>query len=376
MPGGSVSLTVVTPKVAAEPEFATFRVQVAFVPAVKLPTCDLVIERFGTAAGITMVGFEARSPDGSLSPGVLTVAKFVTPGTAASPTATVTSNDELAPTPIEPGRMAVTICPFTLKLQPVPVPETNVIPGGSVSSTVVVAKVGADPEFVTANVHVPLVPAVKLPTCDFTSDRLGTAAGLTTVASEARLPAGSTSPGVLAVAEFVTPGIAPAPTATVRSNAELPPTAIEARRIAVTTWPLALKLQPDPEPETYVMPGGSVSRTVVVANVGAEPELATVIVQMPFVPAAKLPACVFVTNRFGTAAGLTTVGSEARSFEASRSFGVLTLAEFVTPGTAAPPTATVRSNDRLAVVAIEARWIAVTTGPFTLKLQPVPAADT
>jgi hypothetical protein len=59
-----------------------------------------------------------------MSPVVLTLAKFVTPGTAAAPTATVRPNDVLAPAGIELNRTAVTIGPFVLKLQPAPVPDT------------------------------------------------------------------------------------------------------------------------------------------------------------------------------------------------------------------------------------------------------------
>jgi len=241
----------------------------------------------------------------------------------------------------------------------------------TLSMSRVVPSVAADPEFVTWIVQVPFVPTVKSPTCDLVIERFGTGAGFTSVGSEARSFAGLVSPGVITVAEFVTPGSAAAPTATVRSNDELPPTAIEPRRMAVTTEPIVLKLQPEPEPATYVMPGGSVSRTVVAAKVGAEPEFATVSVHVPFVPTVKLPTCVFVTDRFGTAAGFTAVASDPRSFEASLSPGVLALAEFVTPGSAAAPIAAVRSNDELAPAAIGPTRIAVTTWPLTLKLQPV-----
>jgi hypothetical protein len=124
MPGGSVSLTVVAPLVGAEPEFVTVIVQVPFVAAANVPACDFVIPRFGTAAGFTTVGSEARSPEGSVSPGVLTLAEFVTPGTAAAPSAVVRLNGALPPTAIGPGKSAVTICPLVLKLQPEPLAET------------------------------------------------------------------------------------------------------------------------------------------------------------------------------------------------------------------------------------------------------------
>jgi hypothetical protein len=80
--------------------------------------------KFGTAAAFTTVGSEARSFEGSLSPGVLTLAEFVTLGTAAPPTEAVIVNGELALAAIGPGRVAVTIWPFTLKLHPLPLPDT------------------------------------------------------------------------------------------------------------------------------------------------------------------------------------------------------------------------------------------------------------
>src|SRR5689334_19104915 len=101
MPAGSVSSTVVTPLVGAEPEFVTVSVQVPFVPAVKLPVCDFARLRFGTAAGFTTVGSVARSFAGSVPPDVLTLAKFVTPGTAPAPTDTVRLNGALPPAAIE-----------------------------------------------------------------------------------------------------------------------------------------------------------------------------------------------------------------------------------------------------------------------------------
>src|SRR5690349_8397467 len=115
------------------------------------------------------------------------------------------------------------------------------MPAGSVSSTVVTPEVGAVPELVTLIVHVALVPARKLPVCDLLMDRFG---AITVVGSVARSLVGSVSPGVLTLAEFVTDGTAAALTATFRSNAVLPPTPIPLGRIAVTTWPLALKPQP------------------------------------------------------------------------------------------------------------------------------------
>ena len=78
------------------------------------------------------------------------------------------------------------------------------------------------------------------------------------------------------------------------------------------------------------MPAGNVSSTVVMPLVAAEPEFVTLRFHVPFVPAVKFPACDLAIDRFGSAR-FTTVGSDARSFEASVSPAVLTVAEFVTP---------------------------------------------
>ena len=77
------------------------------------------------------------------------------------------------------------------------------------------------------------------------------------------------------------------------------------------------------------MPAGSVSSTVVVPEVGAEPEFATWIVHVPVVATAKLPACVLVIERLGVRVGRTTVGSEARSFVGSVSPNAITMRSFV-----------------------------------------------
>ena len=112
------------PLVAAEPEFVTVIVQVPFVPAVKFPVCVLVMPRFGTGAALTRVGSEARSFAGLESPGVVTLAKFVTPGTAAGPTAAVIVNTAVPLTGIDPANVAVTIWPLVLNVQPPPLAET------------------------------------------------------------------------------------------------------------------------------------------------------------------------------------------------------------------------------------------------------------
>ena len=54
---------------------------------------------------------------------------------------------------------------------------------------------------------------------------------------------------------------------------ELSPAAIGAARVAVTTWPEALKFQPAPAPLVNAIPAGSVSVTVVAPEVAAVPWL-------------------------------------------------------------------------------------------------------
>src|SRR5689334_19163487 len=114
--------------------------------------------------------------------------------------------------------------------------------------------VAAVPWFDTSMFHVPFVPAAKLPLCDFAIARFG---ALTVVASDARSFEASMSPGVLTLAKFVTLGPAATATAAVSVNGALAPAAIEAGRTALTTWPLALKLPPDPALATYVIAAGS-----------------------------------------------------------------------------------------------------------------------
>ena len=58
----------------------------------------------------------------------------------------------LAPGAIDATWIAVTTCPVTLKLHPLPEPDTNVSPAGKVSLTVVAPVVGALPMLLTVKV--------------------------------------------------------------------------------------------------------------------------------------------------------------------------------------------------------------------------------
>src|SRR5204863_1467852 len=72
---------------------------------------------------------------------LLTLAVFVTLGTAAAPTVTVNviAGAEAPAAMVFPaGRVQVTACPTALQaVHPVPVPETKVSPAGKVSVTVI-----------------------------------------------------------------------------------------------------------------------------------------------------------------------------------------------------------------------------------------------
>src|SRR5262245_4884642 len=117
---------------------------------------------------------------------------------------------------------------------------------------------------------------MKSTACDLTTERSGAGAGATLVRSLAQSLAGSVSPAVDTQAEFVTEGMAAAPTATSSVKLELLPFAMGANRIAVTTWPALLNVQPEPVAETNVSPVGSVSVTVITPLVGAVPTLLAV----------------------------------------------------------------------------------------------------
>jgi hypothetical protein len=105
----------------------------------------------GAVTSATVVGSDAVLLAAFVSPGVETVAEFVTPGAAAHPTATVSVNEVIAPGESGPPFVAVTVWPTCEKPHPEPLPETNESPAGSVSVTVRLPA-EADPTFVIASV--------------------------------------------------------------------------------------------------------------------------------------------------------------------------------------------------------------------------------
>ncbi len=81
-----------------------------------------------------------------------TVTRFVTPGKAAGPTATVSVMVLEAPPSTGPGFVQVTSCSSAEQDQPVPVPETYVNPGGSELVTVMMPAVAVRPTLVMVRV--------------------------------------------------------------------------------------------------------------------------------------------------------------------------------------------------------------------------------
>src|SRR6266849_8277740 len=99
---------------------------------------------------LIVVGSDALLLAAFESPAVSTLALFVT-----VPADTVLTVSVMTLTPAGasgPGFVQVTTWPAAPQVQPVPVPETNARPVGSVSVTVIVAVVAAVPPFVTVKV--------------------------------------------------------------------------------------------------------------------------------------------------------------------------------------------------------------------------------
>src|SRR5438552_1537431 len=86
------------------------------------------------------------------SPGVATVAPFVTAGNAALATDTVMLHSRLSPAAIGPACVAVTTPPAFANDQPAPAPLTNARPVGRVSLTLIVPVVPMLPTLCTASV--------------------------------------------------------------------------------------------------------------------------------------------------------------------------------------------------------------------------------
>src|SRR5437762_1812464 len=83
----------------------------------------------------TSVGSVAKSLAALGSPAAASCAVLVTPGNAAGDTATTSVNAALSPAAIAPAKLALTRLPLALTIQPLPEPDTNASPAGSVSAT-------------------------------------------------------------------------------------------------------------------------------------------------------------------------------------------------------------------------------------------------
>jgi hypothetical protein len=202
------------------------------------------------------------------SPPPLTVAKFVTEGTAVEATETV-SVIALAEVPaaIEAELVHVTVGAAKAQLQPAPLAETKPSPGGRLSVTVIVPLVASEPgAFETVMVYAPLVPTVKLPACVFAITRSG--ARIEVLAEALLFPAtGSvTPPGAATVAVLV---VAPTPLAVPATVIETVPPAGSVGIVLVTPFPATFIAPHAAPPEapvqsavTLVMAPGTLSEKV------------------------------------------------------------------------------------------------------------------
>ena len=230
---------------------------------------------------------------GSLPPATLTLLMTGDGLVAAAPTVTVKvmgAVEVLAAIALASGRTHVTTCPAAVQLfQPVPVPETNVSPVGSVSVTTTLAVlVVRSPRLVTVIVYTPFAPTVKLPLCDLLTTKSGASTKLVT--EDELLPNKFTdSFGLLTLAVLVTLGAAAAATRTGNTIVvEAAPALITVARVqeiivppaTFVVVPTAVQVHPAPTVGAAfkVKPAGKVSVTVYVPVVATAPILLTVIV--------------------------------------------------------------------------------------------------
>ena len=213
------------------------------------------------------------------------MAVLLTPGTAAAEGLTVSEMGgpevlalmavarvqtiRVPPTTLSPAAGV-----FAAQVQPVPAAETNVSPAGRMSVTVIVPAVFWPPIFETVIVKMPLVPTVKLPLCDFVSERSGAKTTVIRLALVLLPVNAGASVGWLIVATLVTLGAAAAATATVSvmllglvPAAAMTVALVHAMRVPPTTLSpaagtFAVQVQPVPAAETKVSPAGRLSATV------------------------------------------------------------------------------------------------------------------
>jgi hypothetical protein len=255
IPAGSVSVTVVVPKVVALPVLVTAIVYVPAPPIGKLPVCDFAIASCGWAivVGSVAVGeLFAPPPEavallvrlpGAVDVGTLTVS--VIAGNAADAA-------------IAAELVHVTTCAAALHDQPLPVAVAYVSPAGRVSVTVVVPNVVALPVLLAVTVYVPFCPTTNDPTCDFAS----ASTGIVTVVASLALPVlGAPPPEDEAV--LVTLGTADAATATTSTiGCPMLEALMTVELLQVTVGAALVHVQPVPVALTKVRPAGKVSTTV------------------------------------------------------------------------------------------------------------------
>ena len=146
---------------------------------------------------VTVSVEDLSTPAALLSPGSETVAVLLLLG--AAPTATETVSVRGAVDACEAssvGFVQVTFWPAAEQIQFVPVPETNVMPVGKGSVTVMLPVAVVLPTLVTVIVNAPFCATVKFPMCVFVIERSMTGVSTTVVRSEDDLfvPPGFVSP--------------------------------------------------------------------------------------------------------------------------------------------------------------------------------------
>jgi hypothetical protein len=264
---------VSVPVVADVPLFFTLSVYVLLMPMTKLPVC--VFCAVSAGAPLTVVGSVAVGELAAPPPDAL--AELVTLGTALESTLTLTViGVPLPPAAMTPLEVHVTVCPLALHVQPEPLAELYVSPGGKLSTTVTVPLVSVPPELLGTIVYEPVAPTVKLPVCDF---------AIASVGGDAMMIVGS-----FAVAVFVEPPpeatavfvMVPGDDAVTSTLMSMLGSTVSAGRtvvdVQVTTCPAEVHDQTLPVPASNVSPAGSVSTIVIVPEVGPSPVFASEIV--------------------------------------------------------------------------------------------------
>jgi hypothetical protein len=151
-PVGSVSVTVIAPVVATVPVLLTAMLKTPLVPAVKFPEWLFVMARCGTEEEFTVNVSVEESVPPMTSPELATVAVLLMVPVTVDASATTREIEVEVAGAIEVEFVQMTVWPLAEHDQPVPVPETKVIPAGRGSVTVVTPFVAPGPALVTAMV--------------------------------------------------------------------------------------------------------------------------------------------------------------------------------------------------------------------------------